>query len=78
MHTKFQLLSWPGSRTDSFIKFVLDVSSSWVERTFHTEFQLPRLPASVSFMVETTTKTRHNLVELEASLAPAEAEVGTG
>ena len=40
---------------------------------------LPRLPGSVSSMVgETTNKKRKtkNSVELEASLAPAEAEVG--
>ena len=41
----------------------------------HTEVQFPRLPRSGCSMVgdkKTTTKS----VELEASLAPAEAEVG--
>ena len=51
------------------------ISSSWVERSLHAKFQLPRLPGSGSSMVVETT-TKQNSVELEASLAPAEAEVG--
>ena len=58
--------------------FFLDISSSWVEISLHAEFQLPSMPISGSSMVgdkqKTTTTT--NSVELEASLAPAEAEVG--
>ena len=58
--------------------FFLDISSSWVERSLHAEFQLPRLPRSGSSMVgdKQNKKQDNNLVELEASLAPAEAEVG--
>jgi hypothetical protein len=29
----------------------LDISSSWVKRSFHAKFQLPRLPGSGSLMV---------------------------
>jgi hypothetical protein len=36
---------------------------SWVEISLHAEFQLPSMPGS-------------SMVGLEASLAPAEAEVG--
>ena len=54
---------------------VLDISSSWVERSLHAKFQLPRLPRSGSSMVGDKNKTT-NSVELEATLAPAEAEVG--
>ena len=48
--------------------FVVNISSSWVERSLHAKFQLPRLPGSGSSMVVE--------LELEASLAPALAEVG--
>ena len=48
-------------------------TTSWVERSLHAEFQLPRLPVSGSFMVG---DNKNNSVELEASLAPAEGEVG--
>ena len=44
------------------------ISSSWVERSLHAKFQLPRLPGR--------TKTKQNSVELEASLAQADVEVG--
>ena len=55
--------------------FCFDISSSWVERSLQAKFQLPRLPGTCSSMVVETT-TKQNSVELEASLAPAEAEVG--
>ena len=44
----------------------------------HAKFQLPRLPRSGSSMVgdKKTTRQQKNSVELEATLAPAEAEVG--
>ena len=57
----------------------LDISSSWVLRSLHAKFQLPRLPRSGCSMVgdkQQKTRQDNNLVELEASLAPAEAEVG--
>ena len=41
----------------------------------HAKFQLPRLPGSGSSMVVETT-TKQNSVELEASLAQADVEVG--
>ena len=53
--------------------YFLDISSSWVERSFHAKFQLPRLPGSGSFMVGEANKKS---ATLEASLAPAEAEAG--
>ena len=58
--------------------FFLDISSSWVEISLHTEFQLPSMPGSGSSMVGDKNKNKRtkNSVELEASLAPAEAEVG--
>ena len=57
--------------------FFLDICSSLVERSLHAKFQLPRLPRSGSSMVgDKQQKTKDNSVELEASLAPAEAEVG--
>jgi hypothetical protein len=55
--------------------FLSHISSSWVERSLHAKFQLPRLPGSGSSMV-LDKKAKQNSVELEASLAPAEAEVG--
>jgi hypothetical protein len=58
---------------------ILDISSSWVERSLHAKFQLLRLPRSGSSMVvETTTKTtkQNNSVELEATLAWAEVSAG--
>ena len=60
--------------------FFLDISSSLVERSLHAKFQLPRLPRSGSSMVgdkkNKTTENKKNSVELYATLAPAEAEVG--
>jgi hypothetical protein len=57
--------------------FFLDISSSWVEISLHAKFQLPSMPRSGSSMVGDKTKQQNNnSVELEASLAPAEAEVG--
>ena len=53
--------------------FFLDISSSWVERSLHAKFQLPRLPGSGSIMV---VDKKNQSVELLASLAPAKAEVG--
>ena len=54
--------------------FFLDISSSWVEISLHTEFQLPSMPGSgISMVVETK---QQNSVKLEAFLAPAEADVG--
>ena len=56
---------------------MVDFSSSLVKRSFHAKFQLPGLSGSGSFMVGKQNKKRQdNSVELEASLAPAEAEVG--
>ena len=49
--------------------FFLDISSSWVEISLHAEFQLPSMPGSGE-------DNNTNSVELEASLATAEAEVG--
>ena len=46
--------------------FVVDISSSWIERSLHAKFQLARLPKDEN----------NNSVILEASLAPAEAEIG--
>ena len=65
-------------RTANDPNFVLDISSRWVERSFYAEFQLPTLPGSGSFMVGDSRKQQHNnnSVELVASLAPAEANVG--
>ena len=44
----------------------------------YAEFQLSRLPGSGSFMIgkQQQKEDNNNSVELEASLAPAEAEVG--
>ena len=41
----------------------------------HAEFQLPSMPGTGSSMVG-EDNNKQNSVELEASLAPAEAEVG--
>ena len=78
MHTALQLPRLPGSETASFRvnpigvgvggldkKIILDISSSWVERSLHAKFQLPRLPRSGSSMVgdkqdKTTTTTWYN------------------
>ena len=65
----------PGSETASFRlnpilggggsgdpNFFLDISSSWVERSLHAKFQLPRLPRSGSSMVgDKQQKTRQQL-----------------
>ena len=67
------LFFWGGGDT-----IFLDISSSWVERSLHAKFQLPRMPRSGSSMVgdkKTKQKTKKT-VELEATLAPAEAGVG--
>ena len=56
--------------------FFFDISSSWVKRSFHADFELSRLPGSCSSMVGDKQKTTTNLVKLEASLASAEADVG--
>ena len=66
------LTLWGGAGDPNF---VLDISSSWVERSLHAKFQLPRLPRSGSSMVGDKNK-KQNSVELEATLAPAEAAVG--
>ena len=78
VHTKFQLPRLPGSKTTSVrLNPILDVFSSWVERSLDAKFQLPRMPGSDSSMVgDKQQKTKQNSVELEASSAPAEAEVG--
>ena len=54
--------------------FFLDISSSWVEINLHTEFQLPSMPEIGSSMVG--DKKNQISRNLEASLAPAEADVG--
>ena len=79
------LFGWGGDD----LNFLFHISSSWVEISLYTEFQLPRLsgsriakfqlpklPRSGSSMVGDKQKTtRQDSVELEATLAPAEAEV---
>ena len=52
----------------------LDISSSWFDISLYARFQLPSMPGTGSSMVG--DKNKNNSVELEASLAPAEAEVG--
>ena len=42
----------------------------------YTSRDVARLSAAVGFMVGDNNKTRQDLVELEASLAPAKADVG--
>ena len=50
---------------------MVHISSSWVETRLNTEFQLPRLPGS-----RTASFWLNHILKLEASLAPAEDEVG--
>ena len=40
--------------------FCVHISSSWVERSLHAEFQLNGLHGSGSFMVVEAKKTRYN------------------
>ena len=45
------------------------ISSSWVERSLHAEFQFGRLPGSGSFMVgDRKQQQQNNLVEAEAEV----------
>jgi hypothetical protein len=69
---------WGGGGGEGDPNFFLDISSSWVEISLHTEFQLPSMPGSGSSMVgDKKNKKQQQLSrKLEASLAPAEADVG--
>ena len=44
--TSFRLNPILGGGGSGDPNFFLDISSSWVEISLHTEFQLPRLPGS--------------------------------
>ena len=62
--------------------FFLRIFFSWVEIRLPTEFQLPMLLRSGSFMVGETNKKkakkRQVSMKLMASLAPARAEIEAG
>jgi hypothetical protein len=60
---------------ENYLNSISHFSSSWVQRSLLAKFQLPSLPGRGSSMVGETKK--QNSVELEASLAQAEAEVRT-
>ena len=50
----------------------------WFEIRLHTEFQLPMLLRSGSFMVGDKQQTKQVSMKLIASLAPARAEIEAG
>ena len=54
------------------------ISLSWVELRLHTEFQLPMLLKSGSFMVGDKQKRQQVSMKLMASLAPTRGEVESG
>jgi hypothetical protein len=56
--------------------FFLIFFSSWVEKSLNGKFQLPTLPRIGTSMVGDEQQHKQDSVELEASLATAEAEVG--
>ena len=75
---------WGGSGDPNFS---VHISSRWIEISLRTKYPLPRFPGSrtASFRLNPTlflclekqkTTKKQNSVELESSLAPAEAKVG--
>ena len=51
--------------------FFLDIYSSWVERSLHAKFQLPRLPRSGSSMVGDKQQKNNKLGKIRGFLSPS-------
>ena len=59
--------------------FFLDISSSWVKRSFHAEFQLPRLTGSWSFMLGDKNKNNNRkLGRIRGFLSPIQLKLMFG